>query len=108
MNILVAASQAFVGLFVDDRSLAIAILMIVLVSGIFSILMPDMPLVARDASNWMPYRAFRQCHESHTGMATSGVWKARCLFRVISRHHVRVMSVISLNADIRQRSLHVR
>jgi len=46
MNILVTASQTLVGLFVDDGSLAIAILMIVLVSGIFSILTPDMPLVA--------------------------------------------------------------
>ena len=46
MNILVTASQTLVGLFVDDGSLAIAILMIVLVSWIFSILMPDMPLVA--------------------------------------------------------------
>jgi len=33
-------------LFVDDGSLAIAILVIVLVSAIFSILTPDMPLVA--------------------------------------------------------------
>jgi hypothetical protein len=32
-------------LFVDDGSLAIAILMIVLVSWIFSILTPDIPLV---------------------------------------------------------------
>ena len=46
MNILVAASRTLVGLFVDDGLLAIAILMIVLVSGIFSILMADMPLVA--------------------------------------------------------------
>ena len=46
MNIVVAASQTLVGLFVDDGSLAIAILMIVLVSWIFSILMPDAPLVA--------------------------------------------------------------
>jgi hypothetical protein len=46
MNILVTASQTLVGLFVDDGSLAIAILVIVLASGIFSILMPDMPLVA--------------------------------------------------------------
>ena len=46
MNILVTASQTLVGLFVDDGSLAIAILMIVLVSWIFSILTPDMPLVA--------------------------------------------------------------
>ena len=34
------------GIVRDDGSLAIAILMTVLVSGIFSILMPDMPLVA--------------------------------------------------------------
>ena len=46
MSILVTASQALVGLFVDDGSLAVAILVIVLVSGIFSILTPDMPLVA--------------------------------------------------------------
>jgi hypothetical protein len=46
MNILVTASQTLVGLFVDDGSLAVAILVIVLASGIFSILMPDMPLVA--------------------------------------------------------------
>ena len=46
MNILVTASQTLVGLFVDDGSLAIAILMIVLVSWISSILTPDMPLVA--------------------------------------------------------------
>ena len=46
MNILVTASQTLVGLFVDDGSLTIAILIIVLVSGILSILTPDMPLVA--------------------------------------------------------------
>ena len=46
MNILVTASQTLVGLFVDDGSLAIVILMIVLVPGIFSILTPNMPLVA--------------------------------------------------------------
>ena len=46
MNILVAASRTLVELFVDDGSLAFAILVIVLVSGVFSILTPDMPLVA--------------------------------------------------------------
>jgi hypothetical protein len=46
MNMLVAASRTLVELFVDDGSLAIAILVIVLVSAIFSILTPDMPLVA--------------------------------------------------------------
>ena len=34
MNILVAASQTLVGLFVDDGALAIAILMVVLFSGV--------------------------------------------------------------------------
>jgi hypothetical protein len=46
VSMLVAASQTLVGLFVDDGSLVIAILIVVLVSGIFSIVMPDMPLVA--------------------------------------------------------------
>ena len=46
MSMLVAVSQTLVGLFVDDGSLVIAILIVVLVSGIFSIVMPDMPLVA--------------------------------------------------------------
>ena len=46
MTMLVIAFRMLVGLFVDDGSLALAILVIVLISGIFSILMPDMPLVA--------------------------------------------------------------
>jgi len=46
MTILVTASRMLVGLFVDDGALAIAILLVVLFSGVFSILMPDMPLVA--------------------------------------------------------------
>ena len=46
MNMLVTASRTLVELFVDDGSLAFAILVIVLVSGMFSTLMPDMPLVA--------------------------------------------------------------
>ena len=46
MTMLVTASRMLVGLFVDDGSLALAILVIVLLSGIFSTLMPDMPLVA--------------------------------------------------------------
>ena len=46
MTMLATAFRMLVGLFVDDGSLAIAILMIVLVSGIFSILTPDMPRVA--------------------------------------------------------------
>jgi hypothetical protein len=46
MNMLVTASRTLVELFVDDGSLAFAILVIVLVSGIFPTLMPDMPLVA--------------------------------------------------------------
>jgi hypothetical protein len=46
MTMLVAALRALLGLFVDDGSLALAILVIVLFSWIFSTLMPDMPLAA--------------------------------------------------------------
>ena len=46
MTMLVTASRMLVGLFVDDGSLALAIIVIVLLSWIFSTLMPDMPLAA--------------------------------------------------------------
>ena len=46
MTMLVTASRMLVGLFVDDGSLALAILVVVLLSGIFATLMPDAPLVA--------------------------------------------------------------
>jgi hypothetical protein len=46
MTILVTASQMLLGLFVDYGSLALAILVIVLLSWTFSTLMPDMPLAA--------------------------------------------------------------
>jgi hypothetical protein len=46
MTMLVTASRMLVGLFVDDGSLALAIFVIVLLSWIFSTLMPDMPLAA--------------------------------------------------------------
>jgi hypothetical protein len=46
MTTLVTASRMLVGLFVDDGSLALAILVIVLLSGIIATLMPNAPLVA--------------------------------------------------------------
>ena len=46
MTMLVTAFRMLVGLFVDDGSLALAILVIVLLSWIFLTLMPDAPLVA--------------------------------------------------------------
>ena len=46
MNMLVTAFRMLVGLFVDDGSLALAILVVVVFSGIFATLMPDAPLVA--------------------------------------------------------------
>jgi hypothetical protein len=46
MTILVTVSRLLLGLFVDDGSLALAILVIVLLSWTFSILMSDMPLAA--------------------------------------------------------------
>jgi len=46
MTMLVTAFRMLVGLFVDDDSLALAIIVIVLLSSIFATLMPDMPLAA--------------------------------------------------------------
>ena len=43
---LVTTSRMLVGLFVDDGSLALAILVVVLLAAIFSTLMPSAPLVA--------------------------------------------------------------
>jgi len=46
MTMLVTAFRMLVGLFVDDDSLALAIIVIVPLSSIFATLMPDMPLAA--------------------------------------------------------------
>jgi len=46
MTILVTASRMLVGLFIDDGALAVAIFLVVLLSWIFSSLMPEMPLAA--------------------------------------------------------------
>ena len=46
MTVLATAFRMLVGLFVDDGSLALAILLIVMLSWIFSILMPNMPIAA--------------------------------------------------------------
>jgi hypothetical protein len=45
MTMLTTAAQMVVGLFVDDGSLALAILAVVVLSGITATLVPDMPLV---------------------------------------------------------------
>jgi hypothetical protein len=46
MTMLVTAFRMLVGLFIDDGALALAIFVIVLLSWIFSTLMPEMPLAA--------------------------------------------------------------
>jgi len=46
MTRLVTAFRMLVGLFVDDGSLALAIIVIVLLSSILANLMPDWPLAA--------------------------------------------------------------
>jgi hypothetical protein len=46
MTMLVTAFRMLVGLFVDDGSLALAIIVIVLVSTVIANLIPDMPLAA--------------------------------------------------------------
>ena len=44
MKMLAALLRMLVGLFVDDGSLALAIIVVVLLSWIFTTLMPDLPL----------------------------------------------------------------
>jgi hypothetical protein len=44
MTMLATAFRMLLGLFVDDGSLALAIILIVLLSWILATLMPDMPL----------------------------------------------------------------
>ena len=46
MTMLANTFRMLIGLFVDDGSLALAIIVIVLLSWIFATLMPDMPLAA--------------------------------------------------------------
>jgi hypothetical protein len=46
MNALVAIFRELTGLFVDDGSLALAILAVVLLAGAFATLMPEVPLAA--------------------------------------------------------------
>ena len=46
MTILATAFRMLVGLFVDDGSLALAIIVIVLLSSVIANVIPDMPLAA--------------------------------------------------------------
>ena len=46
MTLLATVFRMLVGLFVDDGALALAIIVIVLLSLIFATLMPDVPLAA--------------------------------------------------------------
>jgi hypothetical protein len=46
MTMLAALLRMLVGLFVDDGSLALAIIVVVLLSWIFATLIPDLPLAA--------------------------------------------------------------
>ena len=64
MTMLTTALQMLVGLFVDDGSLALATIIIVLLSWIIATLMPDFPLRRHRAFGRLPWRALRQCHEN--------------------------------------------
>jgi len=46
MSTLAAVLRELAGLFVDDGSLALAILAVVMLAGILALLMPNMPLAA--------------------------------------------------------------
>jgi hypothetical protein len=65
MTMLAAVLRMLVGLFVDDGSLALAIIVIVLLSWVFATLMPDFQTRRwRRASGRLPWRAPSQCHQS--------------------------------------------
>jgi hypothetical protein len=71
MTMLATAFRMLVGLFVDDGSLALAIIATALLSGILISLMPDKPLVpGAVASGRLPWRTFRQCDESGAAVVT--------------------------------------
>jgi hypothetical protein len=46
MNMLIAALRELIGLFVDDGSLALMIVAVVMLAGILATLMPDLHLAA--------------------------------------------------------------
>ena len=46
MNVVISIFRELVGLFVDDGSLALAILGLIALAGTFSVLLPDDPLMA--------------------------------------------------------------
>ena len=46
MNVLIAGLRELIGLFVDDGSLALMILAVVILAGIFATLVPDLKLAA--------------------------------------------------------------
>ena len=46
MNMTAAVCRALIGLFVDDGSVALQIVVVVVLAGIFKILFPSIPLVA--------------------------------------------------------------
>jgi hypothetical protein len=46
MNVLIAVLRELIGLFVDDGSLALMILAVVMLAGILATLMPDFQLAA--------------------------------------------------------------
>jgi hypothetical protein len=46
MNVLIAVLRELIGLFVDDGSLALMILAVVILAGVFGTLAPDLQLAA--------------------------------------------------------------
>ena len=46
MTLLIGTFQELVGLFVDDGALALAIIAVVVVAGIFAVLIPAVPLAS--------------------------------------------------------------
>ena len=46
MNILVAVFHELIGLFIDDGSLTVAILLVIVLAGVSALVLPHFPMVA--------------------------------------------------------------
>jgi hypothetical protein len=70
MNVLIGVLRELIGLFVDDGSLALMILAVVILAGIFVTLAPDLQLAAGRTAVWLPRRPCCECGKSRPSLVT--------------------------------------
>ena len=75
MNMLAAVFRELIGLFIDDGSLALAILGVVLIAGLFVFLMPGVQIAGRrHFVVWLPRRASCERAESEPALTGSSIY----------------------------------